>query len=168
MGSRARRRGYVVRDDMITTATGWCDLSVATYAAMVHDRMHFAQAAYRDGEWYCILGHRGGNINGDKYDPALGAMLRDTLLKPVGQWCTFWWDHPSIGRSARRKALDWLRDHNPPVRWIPDRPISRANQEGRARPFWVACATRRVVVVGPRHLSGLTLFPVAHHIVVPE
>jgi hypothetical protein len=151
-----------------TSAEDWCDLAVTAYAAMIEDRMHFAQAAYRDGEWYCILGHSGGNINGEKYDPALGEMLRRTLLEPVGQWCVFWWDHPTMGKAAKRGALRWLAEHKPKVRWIPDRPIGRANQEGRARPFWAACRTRRVVLVGPRHMENLTLFDVADHIVVPE
>ena len=153
---------------MKTTAEDWCDLTVATYANLIHDRMHFAQAAYRDGEWYCILGHSGGNINGETYDPALGEMLRRTLLEPVGQWCAFWWDHPTMGKAAKRGALKWLAERQPPVRWIPDRPISRANQEGRAAPFWAACRTRRVILVGPAHLTHLTLFDVAQHITVPD
>ena len=157
----------MVRPDVVS-ANQWCDLAVATYAALIEDRMHFAQAAYRDGEWYCILGRPGGNINGETYDPELGEMLRQTLLEPVGQWCTFWWDHPTIGKAAKKGALEWLAKHKPPVRWIPDRPISRANQEGRAAPFWEACRTRRVILVGPKHLAGLDIFPVAQHIPVPD
>lgn len=153
---------------MKTRAEDWCGLAVATYAALVRDRVHFAQAAYRDGEWYCILGRSGGNINGERYDPELGEMLRRTLLEPVGQWCVFWWDHPTIGKAAKRGALKWLEEHRPDVRWIPDRPIGRANQEGRAAPFWAACATRRVVLVGPEHMADLDLLPVAEHIVVPD
>lgn len=158
----------MVRSAMKTTAEDWCDLAVATYAAMIEDRMHFAQAAYRDGEWYCILGRAGGNINGETYDPELGALLRRTLTEPVGQWCCFWWDHPKIGHAAKRGALAWLAEHKPDVRWIPDRPIGRANQEGKAAPFWTACRTRRVVVVGPEHIGRLALLDVADHIVVPE
>lgn len=153
---------------MKTMPEGWCELAVATYAAMVADRVHFAQAAYRDGEWYCMLGFGGGNINGERYDPELGALLRRTLLEPVGQWCVFWWPHPRMGVKAREGALRWLEEHQPDVRWIPDRPIGRANQEGKAAPFWRACRTRRVIVVGPQHLAPLDLFPVAAHIVVPD
>jgi hypothetical protein len=142
-------------------------MSVAIYTAMVRDRVHFAEAGYRDGEWYCMLGKVGRNINGEKYDPALGALLRRTLLEPVGQWCAFWWPHPTIGMPAYRMAREWLSKHELNVSWLPDRPISRANELGRARPFYAACATRRVVIVGPDHMRKLDLFPVAEHVTIP-
>src|SRR5690606_19862429 len=109
----------------------------------------------------------GGNINGEKYDPELGAMLRRTLLEPVGQWCVFWWPHPRMGHAARTGALEWIEKHRPNVRWIPDRPIGRANQEGKAAPFWLACRTRFLIVVGLQLLGPLDMFPVAVRIVVP-
>lgn len=146
----------------------WVEFALSVYVAMVVDRVHFAQAAYRDGEWYCMLGRGGGNCNGEKYDPELGAMLRRTLLEPVGQWCVFWWPHPRKGIKAREGALRWLDEHQPDVRWIPERPVGKANEMGLAAPFWRACRTRRVVLVGPRHLASQDLFPVAHHVVVPD
>lgn len=143
-------------------------MTVSVYAAMIEDRVHFAQAAYRDGEWYCMLGAKGGNCNGERYDPALGAMLRRTLLEPVGQWCVFWWPHPTKGVKVREQALKWIAEHKPDVRWIPDRPMGRANEQGEAAPLFRAIRTRRVVLVGPEHLAGLDLFPVAHHVIVPD
>ena len=146
----------------------WAELTVATYAALVHDRIHFAQAAYRDGEWYCMLGFSGGNCNGEDYHPTLRAALLRTLTEPVGQWCVFWYPHPKLGRPARDGAVKWLAENKPDVRWIPDRPVGAANELGLAAPFWRACRTRRVVLVGPAHLSRLDLFPVAHHIQTPD
>lgn len=146
----------------------WEDVTVGVYAALIRSRIHFAQAAYRDGEWHCILGTRGGNCNGEKYSPELGAMLRDTLLRPVGQWCVFWWSHDSKGRRVRKGALKWLDEHRPPVSWIADRPIGRAMEAGRAAPFWRAVAERRVVLVGPKHLARQDLLRVDSHIVVPD
>jgi hypothetical protein len=151
----------------VTEPGDWCAVTVSVYAAMLRERVHFAEAAYRDGEWYCMLGFKGQNINGESYDPRLGRALMATLTSPVGQWCVFWWPHKTKGAKAHRAAVEWLRAHRLAVSWLPDRPIGRANEIGKARPFFQACATRRVVVVGPRHLGALTLFPVAEHIVVP-
>lgn len=155
---------------MISTDRDWLKMTMAVYVGLVADRIHFAQAAYRDGEWYCMIGQqRGGNCNGERYHPDLGAMLRQTLLEPVGQWCVFWWPHDTKGVRVRKQAVEWLAKHQPNVRWIPDRPIGRANEAGEAAPFWRACRTRRVVLVGPRHLEeGLDLFPVAEHVLVPD
>lgn len=153
--------------ELDTTGHDWCDLAIRVYAALVEDRVHFAQAAYRDGEWACILGRTGRTCNDEAFDPVLGERLRRTLLSPVGQWCLFWWPHPKIGQAAHKGALRWLAEHRPNVRWIPDRPISRANESGKAAPFWAACRTRRVVLVGPQHMNRLTMFDVAAHIEVP-
>lgn len=153
---------------MRTKPHDWVGMSVALYAALIRDRMHFAEAAYRDGEWYCMLGRSGTNINGERYDPKLGAALRNTLLRPAGQWCAFWWPHPTKGMQAFRGARKWLAEHDIDVHWLPDRPISRANELGRAGPFFEACRTRRVVLVGPAHLKALDLFDVAEHVIVPR
>lgn len=152
----------------MNTRDEWAEIAVAAYAGMVEDRMHFAQAAYRDGEWYCIGGHKGKTINDEQFTPELGRVLERTLLEPVGQWCVLWWKHPKMGRQASNIAEKWIAAHKPKVRWIPDRPISRANEIGLAAPFWRACRTRRVVAVGPQHLAHLSIFGIAEHIVVPE
>lgn len=145
----------------------WAETAVAVYAAMFRERIHFAQAAYRDGEWYCMLGQSGGNCNGEKYDRRLGEMLRRTLLDPVGQWCVFWFPHPTKGIQARTKAVAWLDKHEPAVTWIPDRPVGMANEQGIARPIFQAFRTRRVLLVGPEHLASLDLFDF-RHIIVPD
>lgn len=147
--------------------SAWAKIAAATYAGLIRDRIHFAQAAYRDGEWYCMLGHPGGNCNGEKYDPELGRLLMDSLTHPVGQWCVFWEPHPTKGIAIREKAVAWLQANNPPVSWIPDRPIGRANEQGHARPIFQAMRTRRVILVGPQHLAGLDLFDF-EHVVVPD
>lgn len=150
------------------TDNDWAAMAVSTYEALIADRVHFAEAGYRDGEFYCMLGAGGSNCNGERYTPELGAMLRQTLLEPVGQWCVFWWAHPKIGVRIRQKAVAWLQRHRPDVRWLPDRPIGRANEKGLARPIFEAMARRRIVLVGPRHLVRLTLLPIETHVVVPD
>ena len=146
----------------------WCDMTVAAYSAMIRERVNFAQAAYRDGEWYCITGYPGGNTNGEPYHPTLRAQLIQTLLNPTGQWCAYWWDIQKKGRIARSRAEKWLAEFKPPVSWIPDRPIFRAMEQGRARPFFEALAYRDVVLVGPNHLEPLDAFPIREFVTVPD
>lgn len=157
---------------MITGRTDdWAAMAVSTYEALLAERVHFAQASYRDGEWYCMLGHRGRNCNGERYTPSLAAALQRTLLEPVGQWCVFWWPGPRetpSQQNVRARAVDWIRKRKPPVRWLPDRPIGRANEQGLARPIFEAMARRNIVVVGPQHLLRQTLLPVQSYVVVPD
>src|SRR5690606_31502497 len=114
----------------------------------------FAHAAYRDGEWKAILGEIGSNVDGTDYDRALGKALADTLTHPVGQRFAFWPgdSQPHIHADAVR----WLAKHAPPIDWLLDCPIRRANERGEARPFFQAVRERSVVVVGGPHLRGKT------------
>jgi len=157
----------MVHQAAINTRDQWAAIAIAVYAAMIEDRVHFAQAAYRDGEWYCIGGSRGKTINAEEFNPELGKLLAQTLLDPVGQWCVLWWKHPKMGRQASNIAAKWIATHKPKVRWIPDRPVSRANEIGMAAPFFRACRSRRVIAVGPEHFSNLSLFDIDELIVVP-
>jgi hypothetical protein len=131
----------------------WIAGCLAVYVEMIENRVHFAQAAYRDAEFPWILGDLTvGHPNGEVWEPALGEQLADTLLEPVGQWCLYF----SGKNEPRRPAADaWLAEHRPPVQWIPDRPLARANEQGMLAPFVAAIRKRRVCVVGPRHMRGL-------------
>lgn len=155
---------------MIGERHNWANMTMAVYAGLIRERIHFAQASYRDGEWYCMLGHSGGNCNGEAYDPALGGMLRNTLLHPVGQLCVFWWPGETKGLAARAGALKWIAQHKPPVTWIPDRPFGRANEIGELAPFFAAARTRNVTIVGPQHMERFptNLLGDFQHIVVRD
>lgn len=139
---------------------------VRDYPALIADRQHFAEAAYRDGEWRCILGDSGQNVNGERYEPALQKALTNTLIRPVGQWCTLF-DKP---HHIRLRADTWIAQHNPPVEWTPDRVFLHAVVNGTASPLFTACKTRNVVVVGPAHIARLpesVIGPVTH-VRIPE
>lgn len=151
----------------------WIRDALAVYVEMIEGRVHFAQAAYRDGEFAWLMDCPqmvgGRTSNAETWDPELGRQLRETLLRPVGQWCVYFAPHNPV----RPHADAWLAEHRPPVEWIPDRPFGRASEQGLFRPFWDAIAGRELVVVGPEWLgppSYLTPWPwdERDHIVVPE
>lgn len=147
----------------------WARNMVAVYAAMIEGRHTFAQATYGDGEWKNILGTGDGtNDQGEAFCEELGAALRHTLLEPAGQWCVFWWG--GAGADTHRQAQKWLAEHDPPVSWIPFRPLATAGIIGQLAAFFRAARTRRVVLVGPGHMDRLppdVLNPAAH-IPVPD
>lgn len=127
------------------------NLSVHDLAELIATRTHFAEAAYRDGEWRCILGDRGGNVNGERYHPQLQDALRRTLLEPVGQWCAYF-DYPT---NVRKRADAWIAEHQPRVAWIHDRVLGQAVVAGTAAPLIEAMRERRVIIVGPAHMQRL-------------
>lgn len=150
-------------DDM-----NWIAETLALYVQMIEARVHFAQAAYRDGEFAWILGDGATiNANGEVGGRDLGDQLAETLLRPVGQWCLYF---SGKREPLRPKADAWLREHRPPVEWIPDRPLARANEQGMLAPFWEAVRGRSVCVVGPAHLGMLpaALLNPQERIVVPN
>lgn len=146
---------------------GWLDSAIEVAVSEIESSLSFAQVAYRDGEWYCLLGASGENVNGEKYSPALAAKLRETLREPVGQRCVFWDPAPVIGRKAHADALAWMARNPLRVEWLPDCPIRKANEIGLAAPIWRAVAGRRTIVVGPGHFRSLDLFQPEARIEVP-
>jgi hypothetical protein len=121
------------------------------YTRMIREGVWFAQANYGDGEWGCLLGHEGQNVNGERYNRALAAALRDTLLGPTGHWCG-----TNPGELMRREVEAWANLHRPAVEWVKKDVLPDANRRGQLAPFLAALRTRRVVVVGPAHLTTLS------------
>lgn len=147
---------------------GWVGPAIEELALRIREGEHFATAAYRDGEWYCMLGRGGSNINGERYDSELARQLLLTLSHPVGQTCIFWQPHPVKGMAAWKAATAWLQKNRRPVKWLPDCPVRVANVHGLAAPFFRACRERHVVLVGPSHLARLGLFAFEHIVVPPR
>lgn len=144
----------------------WIRGALAVYVEMIEDRVHFAQAAYRDGEFAWMMDRPnlvgGRTSNAETWEPELGRQLRETLMHPVGQWCVYFAPHNPV----RPHADAWLEEHRPPVEWIPDRPFGRASEQGLLAPFFRALAGRKVGIIGPPHLEPLGIRP--HHVVAPR
>lgn len=153
---------------MIGRDTPWFIHLTQHYAAMIRDRMPFALASYGDGEWQCILGEPGENCDGTKYTIELSDALAETLLHPVGQWCSFF----DVSCSLREDAITWIDRHCPPIHWIAQRPYGRAAEIGELAPFLHAIKAQAVplIIVGPAHIGDLpkdVLGPFVH-IPVPD
>lgn len=137
----------------------WIDRELGRYVGWLEAGTPFAHASYRDGEWRAILGHGGTNCDGTRMVPELGQALAESLTGADGIHAAFW-PTGDVGEGVRVTALEWLREHRPAVEWLADCPIRRANETGRAAPFFRALhdAGRPIVLVGPEHLSDPRIF----------
>lgn len=128
----------------------WYTGMIQMYAAMLRSGTPFSQANYGDGEWACILGHEGENVNGEVYEPELRDALRKTLLEPAGQWCG-----TNTGGKYDDEVEAWVETHGVDVPWVFKDALSAANVNGALGPVFRALRERDVVVVGGPHLADL-------------
>lgn len=135
-------------------------LSVQDYADLLDSGEPWAQANYGDGEWACLMGEAGQNVNGEQYNQTLGAMLRATLLQPRD---FMYGTRP--GKKRKHTANDWVKANcSRPIDWVWKSTLPEANVNGQLAPFMQAWKRRDIVVVGPVHtLSGLPFKYRLHH-----
>jgi hypothetical protein len=125
------------------------ELTVEDYTELIRVGVPFAQANYGDGEWACILGKQGQNVNGEVYHPLLGSLLRNTLFQPY-QWCGM-----NPGRRLGPEVDAFLQRNPVDVRWVWKETLSAANVKGDLAPFFRALRGRKTLLVGPPHLQAL-------------
>ena len=124
---------------------------VKKYAAVLDSGEPFTQANYGDGEWACILGESGGNSNDSKYLPALGHALGDTLREPRFTWFGY-----NPGAKREKRVEQWLaKNEITGVRFIWKEILAAANVNGYIIPFIRGVRRRRLVLVGPHHLTKM-------------
>lgn len=128
----------------------WYVEGVRFYTALIRNRTPFALANYGDGEWSCILGDEGKNVNGEVYNPELAERLRRTLLEPAPM---IYGVNP--GARLRPRVDTWIEENDVDVPTVYKEHLSAANAHGQLAPFFRALRERRVVLVGGPHLSDL-------------
>lgn len=133
----------------------WIDRELGRYLQMLEAGEPFAHASYRDGEWRAMLGYGGTNVDGTEMTAELGDRLRESLKRADGIHAAFW-PTEDVGASVRKAAVAWIEHERPDVRWLEDCPIRRANETGRAAPFFRALRELDVLVVGGPHLRDLS------------
>lgn len=135
------------------------------YVQALNSRVPFAMSRWGDGEWKALLGHQGSTCDGQTYSKALRRALTDVL----GSRPTY-----EVGMSAfavRRygDAIErYLQQHGLSFHWTNADVFASASRESRLAPLVAALYARTVILIGPKYLSALKLFPVVSHVVVPE
>lgn len=139
---------------------GWYVEGVRLYAAMLRTRTPFAQANYGDGEWACILGEDGENVNGERYVPELRHRLSQTLREAAGIPV---WYGMNPGKRQRSAASAWMEAAGVDVPIVFKEHLSAANVNGQLGPFFRALRDRHTVVVGGPHLADLPVRVIGSH-----
>lgn len=144
---------------------------VDAYIQALLDRQPFAFSRWGDGEWCCLLGRPGHNKAGMPYSAPLRADLTAVLVsRPT-------YDlglsesvvHPTRPKrlSLRSEVPAWLEAHGLTLPWVEADGLYRRSLAGTLDPFVAALSSRQVILVGPSYFSGLRLFPVVAHVLVP-
>lgn len=109
---------------------------------------HFSR--FGDGEWYAILGRKGTNIDGCRYDlPGLGADLRVAAISPS----------PLVTNAlqglvrGKEGLMAEIRKVVPEVDAWPDADVFR--EAAKRNDHWDLLNRGRVCLVGPAHLGKL-------------
>lgn len=149
----------------------WYVASLRFYVGLVRSRIPFAQANYGDGEWACILGEEGENVNREVYTNELRERLSQTLTDNNGFWCG-----TNPGR-LHEAAEAWCKAHGVLVTWVFKETLAAANVNGELAPFFRELRSfrfrenRRTILIGPEYLNDLPrdrLIGDFEHVVVPE
>ena len=135
----------------------YADAPVELYADMIRRGVSFAQANCGDGEWSCILGRSGRNVNGEVYTPELAAALAETLVDHRGIWCG-----SNPGRKLEAQVDAWIERTKASPRWVWKETLSGANVDGKLAPVFQALRRQHVILVGPDHLHTLPASVVGH------
>lgn len=135
----------------ITDKYDWYIGLARLYAAMIQCRVHFGEASYGDGEFKCIMGHKGETARGQVYNDQLQKDLIETMMEPAGQWFCYWGNN----KPLRKECDAWLEKHQPPGVWLPRRVVAAANCHGHLGDIFRAIRSRNTLLVGPAHFKDL-------------
>ncbi len=123
---------------------------------LIQDQTPFAFSRWGDGEWHCVLGHKGRNCDGHSYFTDLGASLAHVLRE---QSHTFGMQSLAK-RTMGEEITKWLQANSLDPLWTDADILHNAAWDGRLHEFTDALKVRGFVLVGPVHLAGLN--PLCH------
>jgi hypothetical protein len=75
---------------------------------------------------------------------------------------------PLVFRVMGDAASEWLRRHRIDRKWANGDALHDASRAGKIGPFIAACRKRRIVMVGPDHLSKVATALGASHVLTPS
>jgi hypothetical protein len=134
-------------------------LPIEHYIDLINQGKPFTLVRYGDGEWLSILGDKGRNCDGIKYTP----LLQEELIRCLTEKKSYYYTLLKIAVTTQGSAInDFIVKNNIRVNWMEGTVFVAANRHGRLAPFIEALRGRRILYVGPKHLSsiGRKVFPI--------
>lgn len=107
----------------------------------------FAFSRWGDGEFKCLLKHRGQNCDGHEYDPLLGDKLADVLRSRPDYFLGL---QPKAMNDMGDAVNAWIEENRVGgLPWINADIFHNASQSEKLQGFFDAIRGRQVIVVGP-------------------
>lgn len=159
--------------------------TIDDYIDAIRGPEQFTCLNYGDGEWACILGLKGFNVNSEEYLPDLGRDLMETIIRP--RFTAFGYN---AGKRLDRKARRWLHKHEcsvplitdddltietngdgidireTKVPWVHKEVIPYANRKGNFAPLLKAIQPQKTLLVSGRHLRDLDVIGKFTHLTI--
>lgn len=143
---------------------GYRTVPIEWYIEQIRERKPFALARWSDGEWPCVLGRQGANTDKHPYSPELRRDLTQCLLERPRYVMGL---QELVPRTIGQEVHDWLEERELWPDWVQGGVFHTASIENRLGPFIAALAERGVILVGPKRLGALAVFPIRAHIETP-
>jgi len=116
----------------------------------LNETRNFSFARYGDGEFNAVFqdSRQPANCDGHQYFPDMGARLKEILESNP----EYYMGLQPLATQQRGMAIQEL---NEDIEWVNSDVIHNASIEGRLKELVEAMSNRRVIMVGPEHLSKL-------------
>ncbi len=139
--------------------------TLESFVPKIENGEHFSFSRFGDGEWYAALGKSGANCDGHSYTPRLQEGLVKALLN---QKEYHYGIQPYALKNLGRDISAFIKENNIRIKWDNASIFHDANIEGKLNPFVKALRGKKVVIVGPKHLKELSLFPIYKFLEIPS
>lgn len=150
-----------------------------TYARLVSDLESGKSVTFNrfgDGEWHAMLAFDeewAGRFTENKRVSCgmhgTHPELANALKRVISGNPTYTFGmQPLVFRVMGDAASEWLRRHRIDRKWANGDALHDASRAGKIGPFIAACRKRRIVMVGPDHLSKVATALGASHVLTPS
>lgn len=141
-------------------------LPIEYYVSLLHNHTPFAITRWSDGDWPCVLGHKGRNTDKHDYSAKLRRDLTEVLLSRPTYTMAI---QPFLTRQPKlaNEVNDWMVEHDLRFDWVTGDTFCHALIRDEFDRFITMLRQRTVILVGPQRLRPLTLFPVSQYVEVP-
>ena len=111
---------------------------------MLRAKEQFAFSRWGDGEWACVLGHKGKNCDGHQYHKSLSVALGNILKRRPAYYMGM---QPMAMRNMGASIRGWLNCYQAGRAWHDADMLHTASMADRLGDFWKILKDRQVVLV---------------------
>lgn len=148
------------------------NVPVEVYVEKILAKIPFSFLRFGDGEWFAVYQTRTHktNCDGHRFFKEMGQELTECLTNPLPEPAIYGMQNMMLRKDKFRcPLLKWLKKHDVDIKWYESDVLHNANWDGNLGGFIHALKGHgNVVVIGPKFLRKLKLFPVKRFVPVPK